>query len=271
MSLHKKFLIGLEKIELNPEHVKLWEGFKNKKYDDFIFKYPHIKYALNDKINSIHSLSLDEFKTETKCICSHSIYKVCIITNGEECLLIGNCCINQFIEKKCINCGDEYKQRRDNNCNKCRKQLKKEKKEKEKLRLKEAFNKHIQMREEQKKTIIDNDHDTSVSMDYDFITGKVMTRDELNMRTINIEWENGREEREKKEEIQKLRVKEEYDKYIELVKQQKREKYKKYNIYLTVPYSQKDEVKALGAWYDGDSKKWFITKNHDNELFQKWL
>lgn len=44
------------------------------------------------------------------------------------------------------------------------------------------------------------------------------------------------------------------------------------NIYLYVPFNEKDEVKKLGAKWDMKYKKWFINKNHKNIdiIFQKW-
>ena len=36
------------------------------------------------------------------------------------------------------------------------------------------------------------------------------------------------------------------------------------NIYLSVSFSEKDEVKKLGAYWDSKCKKWFIHKNHKN-------
>lgn len=40
-------------------------------------------------------------------------------------------------------------------------------------------------------------------------------------------------------------------------------------IYLNVPYSEKDVVKKLGARWDGEKKKWFITNN--DQRFKEWL
>ena len=44
------------------------------------------------------------------------------------------------------------------------------------------------------------------------------------------------------------------------------------NIYLYVPFNEKDEVKKLGAKWDMKYKKWFINKNDKNIdiIFQKW-
>lgn len=41
-------------------------------------------------------------------------------------------------------------------------------------------------------------------------------------------------------------------------------------IYLNVSYDDKDEVKALGARWDGTKKQWFIMSNQDVKKFAKW-
>lgn len=40
--------------------------------------------------------------------------------------------------------------------------------------------------------------------------------------------------------------------------------------YLAVPYSEKDEAKALGAKWDWDKKKWYYLKKADAQKFRKW-
>jgi len=42
-------------------------------------------------------------------------------------------------------------------------------------------------------------------------------------------------------------------------------------IFLDCPYSEKDEVKKLGAQFDWDQKKWFIPPELEIEPFAKWL
>ena len=42
-------------------------------------------------------------------------------------------------------------------------------------------------------------------------------------------------------------------------------------ILLNVPFSEKDEAKALGAKWNPKIKKWYVTKNADIEKFNKWL
>lgn len=41
--------------------------------------------------------------------------------------------------------------------------------------------------------------------------------------------------------------------------------------YLNVPYRQKDEAKRLGARFDWDVKRWYVTPGVDLSLFTRWL
>ena len=40
--------------------------------------------------------------------------------------------------------------------------------------------------------------------------------------------------------------------------------------YLTVPYAQKDAVKALGARWDAANKKWYVSADKDLAPFKQW-
>lgn len=42
-------------------------------------------------------------------------------------------------------------------------------------------------------------------------------------------------------------------------------------IYLTVPFSEKDEVKQLGARWDNDKKQWYFFADRDETPFKKWM
>lgn len=42
-------------------------------------------------------------------------------------------------------------------------------------------------------------------------------------------------------------------------------------LYLDVPFAEKDEAKALGAWWDADKKKWYVRDKRDYHKFQKWI
>jgi hypothetical protein len=60
------------------------------------------------------------------CICEHFIEENCYITNGNEILILGNCCIKRFIQKSsrtCDNCGIQHRNRKVNKCNDCRKYI----------------------------------------------------------------------------------------------------------------------------------------------------
>ena len=60
---------------------------------------------------------------EIECVCYHPIKEQCYITNGEELLVLGNCCIQKFVAKctrTCERCGDPHKNRIINRCNNCR-------------------------------------------------------------------------------------------------------------------------------------------------------
>lgn len=41
--------------------------------------------------------------------------------------------------------------------------------------------------------------------------------------------------------------------------------------YLEVPFNEKDEAKALGAWWDPEVKKWFVPRGKTPETFARWL
>ena len=44
-----------------------------------------------------------------------------------------------------------------------------------------------------------------------------------------------------------------------------------HRIYIEVPYAQKDEAKLLGARWDADARRWYITDKQDVLLFSKWF
>lgn len=44
-----------------------------------------------------------------------------------------------------------------------------------------------------------------------------------------------------------------------------------HRIYIDVPYAQKDEAKLLGARWDVEARRWYITDKQDVLLFSKWF
>ena len=63
---------------------------------------------------------------ETSCICGQTIVENCYIQCPEGLVIVGNECINRFIEydekgrRVCEICGDRHRNNRDNLCNSCR-------------------------------------------------------------------------------------------------------------------------------------------------------
>jgi hypothetical protein len=43
------------------------------------------------------------------------------------------------------------------------------------------------------------------------------------------------------------------------------------NLYLQVPFAERETVKALGAKWDNEAKKWYVPMNADPKPFNKWL
>ena len=41
-------------------------------------------------------------------------------------------------------------------------------------------------------------------------------------------------------------------------------------IYLNVPFPEKDDAKALGAQWDKEERKWYITEDQDRSAFARW-
>ena len=44
-----------------------------------------------------------------------------------------------------------------------------------------------------------------------------------------------------------------------------------HGLILEVPYKDKDQAKALGAWWDPEMRKWFVPKGHDTKPFRQWV
>ena len=45
----------------------------------------------------------------------------------------------------------------------------------------------------------------------------------------------------------------------------------KNKFYLECPYDEKDDAKELGAWWDGDKKKWYVPAGMDERPFERWF
>ena len=45
---------------------------------------------------------------------------------------------------------------------------------------------------------------------------------------------------------------------------------KKANLYLNVPYGEKDIAKNKGAWWDNNKRKWYVPHGMDIHRFKRW-
>lgn len=110
--LSQAFINGLKEMDLDYLDVKTnWKYYGGNKGS-------HLNYyrmITNDPLPE-HS---------KKCVCNHTIKENCYITdpNEELIVIIGNCCIKKFIDKKgrtCSRCKKPHNNRKDNYCNSCR-------------------------------------------------------------------------------------------------------------------------------------------------------
>ena len=110
-NLSSRFLNGLKSYNLSQEDIAGWNYCGGTK------KGRHLAYFKMRFPN--HELpALSE-----ECICGHPIKQNCYITNNEDILVLGNCCIKRFIPKcgrTCSECGGGHKNRKDNKCHSCR-------------------------------------------------------------------------------------------------------------------------------------------------------
>lgn len=109
-NIGKRFINGLKEYNLTKDEIINWKycgGNKGRHYKYFKLSCP------ND--------DLPECTNE--CVCKHYIEENCYITNGEEILVLGNCCIKRFISKSgrtCELCDEPHQNRIVNRCNDCR-------------------------------------------------------------------------------------------------------------------------------------------------------
>jgi len=78
-------------------------------------------------LNYYHTVTNDPLpEKHTRCVCNHAIMENCYICDPTEetIIIIGNCCIKKFIDKRgrtCANCGSSHRNIKDNFCGPCRK------------------------------------------------------------------------------------------------------------------------------------------------------
>tara|TARA_R110002012_G_scaffold284971_1_gene475922 strand:- start:1279 stop:1662 length:384 start_codon:yes stop_codon:yes gene_type:complete len=111
-SISKRFSNGLKKYNVSLDNLK-----ENWKYVGGE-KGRHLNYynlCCKDEEIPHH---------EDRCICGHRIKENCYISDGENILTLGNCCIKRFLPnctRTCERCGKCHRNRKDNLCLGCRK------------------------------------------------------------------------------------------------------------------------------------------------------
>jgi hypothetical protein len=112
LELTNKFIKGLENYGLTYEEIKNSE-----------WKYCGGRTGRHFKYFELCCKDDDLPEHVNECVCGHHIRENCYITDGEQILILGNCCIKKFIPKSsrtCEDCGNPHKNRKVNKCNNCR-------------------------------------------------------------------------------------------------------------------------------------------------------
>jgi len=112
LELTENFIKGLKNYNLTYEEI-----IKNN------WKYCGGRTGRHLKYFKLCCKDDDLPEQKNECVCGHHIEENCYITDGEQILVLGNCCIKKFIPKSsrtCEDCGNPHKNRNVNKCNKCR-------------------------------------------------------------------------------------------------------------------------------------------------------
>lgn len=108
--LSRRFVNGLAELGLTQEDLKEW-------------KYCGGTFGSHKNYWKLCCPGESCPPKEGRCVCKHVINENCYITNGDEILILGNCCIKKFVPKAgrtCQNCGAGHKNHKDNLCRECR-------------------------------------------------------------------------------------------------------------------------------------------------------
>ena len=109
MDLTQRFISGLKKYNLTIEELSKWKWCGSNKTHLNYYKLVLGKDAVLPELTD-------------RCVCGHMIKENCYIENGEEILVLGNCCIKKFVPMRtrtCEDCNKPHKNRTINKCNEC--------------------------------------------------------------------------------------------------------------------------------------------------------
>jgi hypothetical protein len=108
--MYTRFLNGLKEFGVNEKDISNWKyagGNMGRHKNYFKMVFP--------------KNTLPEY--DTHCVCNQKIVENCYITNGNEVIIVGNCCIKKFIPtstRSCSQCNQPHQNRLINMCNTCR-------------------------------------------------------------------------------------------------------------------------------------------------------
>lgn len=110
LTLTDKFIKGLEEYNLSFYEIQKWKYCGG----NLSPRNKYFRMCCPDE-------PLPDY--EDRCVCGHRIVENCYITDGEQILVLGNCCVKRFIPKcgkTCEKCEQPHKNRKVNRCNDCR-------------------------------------------------------------------------------------------------------------------------------------------------------
>ena len=110
LSLHARFIEGLKKYNLAFEEMANWK-YCGGDYASHL-KYFQLLYPGKELPDHVD-----------RCVCDHEIVRNGYITDGNQILVLGSCCINRFIthsSRTCELCNKPHKNRNVNLCNTCK-------------------------------------------------------------------------------------------------------------------------------------------------------
>ena len=114
----KRFLEGLKNYNLTADEVKDW-WYCGGGHTTQIERHR----ILADLFRS-HFPDSDYPELEENCVCGHPIQENAFITNGEQLLVLGSCCVKRFTnsgtKRVCKNCKQPWKGDPKRFCKKCR-------------------------------------------------------------------------------------------------------------------------------------------------------
>lgn len=163
--LCKKFINGLLDYNLTLE-------------DMIRFKYIGGDWGSHLNYYKLCKIPLNKPDKKYKCVCNTKIKKNCYITDNKIILVIGRCCINNFIIKKgrtCEDCNEPHRNYKINKCNNCKKNI--------------FINKHkFTVEKSEKKIKNNNDEPTIIKKCFDCI--KIIKNNYLRCYNCNINYKN---------------------------------------------------------------------------------